>query len=145
MNEIKEIVDKLIYGAKSDESLKGLRFVKAYKNQNIEAPLTDYLAVVSINSISRSGEFLGNSVYSGLKGEKYSCNVFIKIYAPEFKEGQGLTTISGILLNSIKKADEENIIEEISFEPVAFEDKINAIYRICKIKISFFLCEEATV
>lgn len=145
INEIEEIVDKLIYGAKSDKALKNIRFIKAYKEQNIETPLTDYLAVVSINSMSRSGEFLGDSVYSGLKGEKYSGEVFIKIYAPGFKEGQGLTSISSILLNSIKKADEENVIEEIGFEPLVFDQNINANYRICKIKIGFFLCEEVPV
>lgn len=145
MNEFEKIVDKLIYSAKSNETLKDIRFIKAYREQNIESPLTDYLAVVSINSMLRTGEFLGNSVYGNLKGEKYSGEVFIKIYAPDFKEGQGLTSISSILLNSIKQADEENVIEEISFQPIAFEEKINAIYRVCKIKISFFLCEEVTV
>ena len=54
INEIEEIVDKLIYSVKSDELLKNLRFIKDYKEQNIETPLTDYLAVVSINSMSRS-------------------------------------------------------------------------------------------
>lgn len=145
INEIEEIVDRLIYHIKSDELLKDLRFVKEYKEQNIETPLTDYLAVVSINSMSRSSEFLGDSVYNSLKGEKYSAEVSIKIYAPTFKEGHGLTSISGILLNSIKKADEENLIEEITFEPVMFQENINANYRVCKFKISFFLCKEVTV
>ncbi|MCH5299905.1 MAG: hypothetical protein J1E56_01190 [Ruminococcus sp.] len=145
ISEIEEIVDKLIYSVKSDELLKDLRFVKDYKEQNIESPLTDYLAVVSINSMSRSSAFLGDAVANGLKSEKYNAEIFIKIYAPNFKEGQGLTSISSLLLNSIKKADKENLIEEISIEPVVFEENINAVYRICKFKISFFLCEEVTV
>ena len=90
-------------------------------------------------------EFLGDSVYRNLRGEKFSGEIHIKVYAPNSKEGQELTSIMGILVNSIKKADVENLIEEITFEPVVFEQNINAIYRICKFKISFFLCEEVTV
>lgn len=145
MNEIEEIVDRLIVGAKKDSGLDGVRFIKAYREDQIETPVSGYLAVVSIDSMSKSKSFLGNDVKNGLKGEKYNALIKVKIYAPYYEKGQELTGISGIFCNSIKNADEEDVIEEISFSPIGFDEQINAMYRCCNVSIGFYLCEEATV
>ncbi|MGN1468292.1 MAG: hypothetical protein ACI4W1_08290 [Ruminococcus sp.] len=145
LNEIEEIVDRLIVKAKGDSELSKVRFVKAYKEKEAETPVSGYLAVVSIESMTQTKSFLGNAVNQGLKGEKYTADVKVKIYAPNYEDGQDLTGIAGIFCNSIKNADDKNVIEEVCFEPIGFDENMNAMYRPCNVKIGFYLCEEAVV
>lgn len=145
MTEIENIVDELIVKAKKDSGLSGVRFIKAYREDQVETPVSGYLAVVSIDSMSQSKSFLGDDVKNGLKGEKFTALVKVKIYAPHYEKGQDLTGISGIFCSSIKNADDEDVIEEISFSPVGFDQQINAMYRCCNVSIGFYLCQEATL
>lgn len=145
MIEIEKIVDKLINAVRKTPELAQVRFVKEYNSVNVETPISSYLAVVSIDTMSKSKNFLGNIVKNGLKGDKYSATVKVNIYAPDYENGNDLTGISGVFCESIKNADEENIIDKISFEPIAFDTTINAMCRSCKVEISFYLCQEAIV
>ncbi len=145
MTEIEQIVNKLIKNVKQTPELSQVRFVKEYNSTNIETPISSYLAVVSIDTMSKSKNFLGNIVKNGLKGDKYSATIKVSIYAPDYENGNDLTGISGVFCESIKNADEENIIDKISFEPIGFDTNIQAMCRSCKVDISFYLCEEAAV
>lgn len=145
MTEIEQIVHKLITAVKLTPELSQVRFVKEYNNIDVETPVSSYLAIVSIDSMTREKNFLGNTVHDGLKGDKYSATIKVSIYAPDYENGSSLTGISGVFCESIKNVDEENVIEKITFEPIAFDSNINAMYRSCKVYIGFYLCEEAVV
>ena len=47
------------------------------------------------------------------------------------------------ILSTIKV--DKNVIEEVCFEPIGFDENMNAMYRPCNVKIGFYLCEEAVV
>lgn len=143
MTEIEAIADRLIQRIKEDGRLGQVRFIKEYKAQEAETPISGFLAVVSIESMEQSRSFLGNYVTSGLQGEKFHARLSIKIFAPYFENGDGLTELSGILNEEIRKADEEGIIESLTFDPIGFDEQLNAVYRKCSMEIGFFLCEEA--
>lgn len=145
MTEIEKIVDQLIKETKKNTELSNVRFIKAYRSNQVETPITGYLAVVSIESMTCEKSFLGNTAYQGLKGEKYTAQVKVRIYAPNYENGQDLTGISGVFCNSIKSADEESVIEQVSFSPIEFDENINAMCRCCNVRIGFYLCQEAIV
>ncbi len=145
MREISEIVDNLITKTHSEISNTDVRFIKEYRDDMLETPLTGYLAVVSIESMSRVNSFLGNKVYNGLNGEKFTADVSVKIYAPDYQNGQGLTGVTADLCDSLKIADEEKIIEEIKIEPIGFDSNVNAMFRVCKMRLSFYLCQEVKI
>lgn len=145
MTEIEEIVDSLITKTKETPELSSVRFIKAYRESEAETPVSGYLAVVSVESVSKSKGFLGDDVASGLKGERFSALVRVKIYAPHYEKGQDLTGISGIFCSSVKKADTDDVIEGISFSPAGFDQQLNAMYRCCNLSIGFYLCQEAAL
>lgn len=145
MREIEQIADGLIVKAKQSGGLEDVRFVKAYGADALETPVSGYLAVVAIDSMSRTNSFLGNRVYNGLNGEKFTAQIKIRIYAPDYQNGQELTSVSGILCENIKNADEEKIVSGVKFSPVGFDENINAMYRDCCVDVSFYLCREVKI
>lgn len=145
MTEIEAAVESLIRKTKKRPELSAVRFIKAYREAEAETPVSGYLAVVSIESVSKSRSFLGDDVGNGLKGEKFTAVVKVKIYAPHFEKGQDLTGIAGVFCSCVKEADEEDVIEDISFSPVGFDQQLNAVYRCCNLSIGFYLCQEAAL
>lgn len=145
MTEIENIVEKLIKNVKKNPELSQVRFVKEYSSVNVETPISSYIAVVSVESMTRDKNFLGNIVKNGLKGDRFSATMAVNIYAPNYENGFDLTGISGVFCESIKQADEENIIDKITFEPISYDTVINVMCRKCKVELSFYLCEEVVV
>ena len=145
MTEIENLVEKLIKSVKKNPELSQVRFVKEYSSINVETPVSSYIAVVSFESMTRDKNFLGSVVKNGLKGDRFSAIITVNIYAPNYENGFDLTGVSGVFCQSIKAADEENIIDKISFEPISYDTVINAMCRKCKLELSFYLCEEVVV
>lgn len=142
MNQIEKQIDRIIAGLKTFDALQRMRFVREYGNHTVETPIKGLLAVVSITDTALLRDYLGGYVSSSLKGECYTANVEIRVYAPATENGSGLSEIVGEILADLKKADSEKIITESSATAIAFDPDLNAIYREVKFSVEFCLCEE---
>lgn len=142
MNQIEKQIDRIIAGLKTCEPLQKVRFIREYGTNNVETPVRGLLCVVSITDTALLKDYLGGYVSSKLKGECYTANVELRVYAPATENGSGLSEIAGEILASLKKADSEKIITESSATAIAFDPDLNAIYRDVKFSVEFCLCEE---
>lgn len=142
MNQIEKQVDRIIAGIKLIDELKTVRFVREYGSHNVEMPIQGLIAVVSVTDTSLSKSYIGGYMSSSVKGEQYSANVEIRVYAPADENGSGLSEVVSEILIGLKKADSEKIITESSASSIAFDPDMNAIYRTVSFSIEFCLCEE---
>ena len=142
MTQIQKQLDKIIVGLKRIETLKNVRFVREYGAHKAEVPINDMLAVVSVKESVLSNSYIGGYLSSSVRGDQYSANAEIRVYAPSDKSGAGLSETVGEILAGLKTADENKIIPESSATPIAFDSDMNAVYRTVKFVVDFCLCEE---
>ena len=144
MKQIERQIDRLIVRLKQLEALENLRFVREYGPHKKESPLKGALAVVSIKEVSLTKSFIGGVSEGGVKGEKYSATVSIRVYAPNMESGNGLSETVGELMLGLRVSDEEKIITDMSASAIEFDAEIGAVYRTVSFGVDFFLCEEAS-
>ena len=142
MTQIQKQLDKIIVGLKRIETLKNVRFVREYGAHKAEVPIKGMLAVVSVKESVLSNSYIGGYLSSSVRGDQYSANAEIRVYAPSDKSGAGLSETVGEILAGLKTADENKIITESSATPIAFDSDMNAVYRTVKFVVDFCLCEE---
>lgn len=143
MNQIEKQLDNIIIRLKSAESLESIKFLREYGNHRMENPVRSVMAVVSVKFTERSMDYIGGYLSPALKGELYTAKAEIKVYAPAHSNGSGLTEIVSALLTELRKADEENIITEMSAGSIVFDADMNAVYRAISLSLEFCLYEEA--
>lgn len=142
MNQIEKQVDRIIAGLKLIDELKDVRFVREYGSHNVETPIKSLLAVVSVTDTAQSKSYIGGYLNSSVKGEEYTANVEIRVYAPADENGSGLSEVVSEMLIGLKKADNAKIITESSATSISFDPDMNAIYRNLCFTIEFCLYEE---
>lgn len=142
MNQIEKQIDRIIAGLKLNESLKSVRFVREYGSHSVELPIKGLVAVVSVTDTSQSKSYIGGYMSSSVKGEQYTANAEIRVYAPADENGSGLSEVVSEILTGLKKADGEKIIAESNASSIAFDPDMNAIYRTVGFSVEFCLCEE---
>ncbi|MCQ2514501.1 MAG: hypothetical protein MJ089_05380 [Ruminococcus sp.] len=142
MNQIEKQLDRIIVGLKRIESLKGVRFVREYGSHYSEIPVSGFLAVVSLKNTSQSKNYIGGYLSSVVKGDNYSADAEIRVYAPASENGNGLSEIVSEIFTGLKKADNEKLIANAKIAPIDFDADINAIFRVVSFHMSFYLCEE---
>lgn len=142
MNQIEKQIDRIIAGLKLIDSLKSVRFVREYGSHSVEMPIKGLIAVVSLTDTSQSKSYIGGYMSSSVKGEQYTANAQIRVYAPADENGSGLSEVVSEILTGLKKADGEKIIAESNASSIAFDPDMNAIYRTVSFSVEFCLCEE---
>ncbi len=142
MTQINRQLDRIIVGLKHLDGLKNVRFVREYGSHGVETPVSGLLAAVSVRESALSHKYIGDRVSANLKGEQYSANVQIRVYAPSTENGTGLSETVGEIMSGLKEADENKIITEVSATPIAFDSNMNVIYRNINFGVDFCLCEE---
>lgn len=142
MTQIQKQLDRIVVGLKHIDSLKDVRFVREYGSHSVETPITGFLAVVSVRETVLSNNYIGGYLSSSVRGDQYSANAEIRVYAPATENGAGLSEVVGAILSGLKDADKDRIVTETSATPIAFDSDMNAIYRTVKFGVDFCLCEE---
>lgn len=142
MNQIEKQIDRIIAGLKLIDSLKSVRFVREYGSHSVEMPIKGLIAAVSLTDTSQSKSYIGGYMSSSVKGEQYTANAQIRVYAPADENGSGLSEVVSEILTGLKKADGEKIIAESNASSIAFDPDMNAIYRTVSFSVEFCLCEE---
>lgn len=142
MNRIEKQVDRIIAGLKVIQSLKGVKFVREYGSNEAPSPVTSTVAVVSVRDMSTAKNYIGGYLSPSIKGESYTADVEIRIYAPATENGSGLSEIVSEILLGLKSADAEKTITHSEAASIEFDPDMNAIYRTVKFKMEFCLCEE---
>ena len=142
MNQIEKQIDRIIAGLKLIDSLKSVRFVREYGSHSVEIPIKGLIAVVSVTDTAQSKSYIGGYMSSSVKGEQYTANAQIRVYAPADENGSGLSEVVSEILTGLKKADGEKIIAESNASSIAFDPDMNAIYRTVSFSVEFCLCEE---
>lgn len=142
MEQVMDLLENIIVRAKSFDSISNVRFVREYGNHMAETPINSFLAVVSVTGSSLDKRFIGGFVSSNLKGEQFGADVEICVYSPLSENGSGLSEITSEIMQALKKADVEKIIENISISPINFDSNLNSISRTISFRMEFCLCEE---
>lgn len=145
MKQIEKQVDRLIVRLKQLEPLCNLRFVRAYGTHKTESPVKGLLGVVSIRETTLSKSYIGGVTEGGVKGDKYSAVISIRVYSPKTESGSGLSETVGELMLGLKEVDDEKIITKTSVSAIEFDRDMNAICRTVSFGVDFCLCEEASV
>lgn len=140
MTAIFDIVTALIKKAKEDEALKGIRFVKAYKNGYTENPVDDYLVVVNLERVSQEQSFVGGYFDNGIKGQMYSAKLVLRVYADRQKSGEELGCLALKIQEALKKYDYNNLISKLSIGPISFDGDLESIYREISLNLEFCMC-----
>ena len=144
MKQIEKQVDRIIVRLKQLEPLGGLRFVREYGTHRLESPVRGLLGVISIKEAVLSKSYIGGVTEAGLKGDKYSAVISIKVYAPKTENGSGLSETVGELMLGLREVDDEKIITDTGVSAIEFDQDMNAICRTVSFGVDFCLCEEAS-
>ena len=142
MNQITAQLDRIIARLKLNERLGQVKFIREHGNQRADMNFTGFLAVVCVTDTALSKKFVGDYLSPSVKGERFSANVQIYVYAPADENGNGLSQITCELMQGLKKADTEKIVGEASASAIDFDADMNAIYRRVEFNMEFCLCEE---
>lgn len=142
MNQITAQLDRIIARLRLNERLDRVKFIREHGNHRAEVSLSGFLAVVCVTDTALSRKFVGDYLSPAVKGERFSANVQIIVYAPADENGNGLSEITCELMQGLKKADTEKIIGETSVSAIEFDADMNAIYRKVEFTMEFCLCEE---
>lgn len=145
MRQIEKQIDRIIVRLKQLEPLGALRFVREYGSYRKECPVQGLLGVVSVRETTLSKSYIGGVTEKGVKGDKYSAVVSIKVYAPETGNGVRLSETVGELMLGLKEVDDEKIITKLNVSAIEFDPDMNAISRTVSFGVDFCLCEEASV
>lgn len=143
MNQITAQLDRIIARLKLNENLGKVKFIREHGSHSAEINLTSFLAVVAVTNTALSKRFVGDYLSPSVKGEHFTANVQIFVYAPADENGNGLSQITCELMQGLKKADTEKIIGDVSASAIEFDADMNAIFRKIEFTMEFCLCEEA--
>ena len=139
MIQIKQRLDTIINTLKARPEFENVRFVREFTTQYAETPINGYLAAVRIISTKLTESYLGAKASQQIKGDLYSAEAEIRIFAPQSQNGSGLSTLAGVMLTAIKEADTDGIITELSAGAIEFDTNLSAIFRKLSFKMEFML------
>ena len=142
MTQIRRQIDRLIIRLKQQAALQGVRFVREYGSEPVETPVRGMLAAVGIVKTARETGFFGGLINSSLRGESYSAEVEIRVYAPQGENGSGLSELVSELLAGLERADEEKLITGAAASSIEFDPNLNTVFRRLSFTMEFVLCEE---
>ena len=101
MIQIKRRMDMIINALKADSRFEGVRFIREFTAGFTETPVRGFLASVCVTSTELSEGYLGGLALSGARGDMYTADAEIRIYAPAGQNGSGLSEIAGDMLKVI--------------------------------------------
>ena len=125
MTPIREQVDTMIRRLKAQDSMEGVRFIRAYSDEGIETPIQGFSAVAP-----------------GVRGSLYSAEVELRVFAPYRQSGEGLSELVSAMLIGLERADEERLITAASASSIEFDSELNCVFRRLCFTLEFCLCEE---
>lgn len=139
MIQIKQRLDTIINTLKAMPEFEDVRFVREFTTQYAETPISGFLAAVRVIDTGLVESYLGEIALSPLKGDVFSAEAEIRIFAPKNQSGSGLSTLTGKMLTALKEADKEGIITELSAGTIEFDTNLSAIFRRLSFKVEFLL------
>lgn len=142
MTQIRRQIDRLIIRLKQQAALQNVRFVREYGGEPVETPIRGMLAAVSIVKTARETGYIGGLLNSSLRGESYSAEVEILVYAPQGENGNGLSELVSEILSGLEKADGEGLITKAAASSIEFDPNLNTVFRRLGFTMEFCLCEE---
>ena len=142
MTQIRRQIDRIIISLKQQAALQNVRFVREYGSEPVETPIYGMLAAVGIVKTARDTGFIGGLLNTSLRGESYSAEVEIRVYAPQGENGNGLSELVSELLTGLEQADEEKLITRAAASSIEFDPNLNTIFRRLSFTMEFCLCEE---
>ena len=93
MTPIREQVDTMIRRLKAQDSMEGVRFIRAYSDEGIETPIQGFSAVVGVIKAEQKQGFTGGLAAPGVRGSLYSAEVELRVFAPYRQSGEGLSEL----------------------------------------------------
>lgn len=142
MIDINEITDSLIKGAKQDLQGENVRFLKAYNKTLAENPIEQYIAVVNIEEVSSSREFVGGYFDNTVKSDKYHVKLCIRLYCGSDIKGEDLGAMTLKVAKAVNDADESKIIDSYLIGPITYDSELESIYREISFSLEFYICGE---
>ena len=129
MTVLNSKVEEIIKEIKTDHSLDGVKFVKAYNGRIKEAPLGEILVTV--------GTFAGGYLGNGSKGERVNSKIKMNVYCPYLNGGDGITHTVNTLVDKISSVDRENLVSDISVSEIKFSKEYDAVYRTVSFNLDY--------
>ena len=139
MIQIKQRLDTIINTLKARPEFENVRFVREFTAQYAETPISGFPAAVRVIGTGLTESYLGELASAQVRGDMYSAEVEIRIFAPKDQNGSGLSTLTGEMLTALKEADKEGIITELRAGAIEFDTNLSAIFRRLSFKMEFVL------
>ncbi len=127
MTELYTITDNLIRNARRDEKLKDVRFVKAYRKDKAERPVSGFLGVVNFKKAESE---------MSAEGEIYRTELEIILYNCESESGEALGITALNLTKALKTADKDGFIANMTVGAIDYDSNNGAIFRSVNVKLS---------
>ncbi len=137
MIQIKRRMDMIINALKADSRFEGVRFIREFTAGFTETPVRGFLASVCVTSTELSEGYLGGLALSGARGDMYTADAEIRIYAPAGQNGSGLSEIAGDMLKVIRESDSDNIVTELKAGSIEFDPNLSAVFRRVSLRLEF--------
>lgn len=132
-------VEDIIKKIKSSKDLDDVRFVKAYNGKLKETPLGGILVTVN-NGVNMVNSFAGGFAGNGMSGENIKSELKLNIYCPYQNGGDGITHTINSIVESLPKADSENIVSGISVSEIKYSNEYEAVYRTLSLSLDYLDC-----
>ena len=136
MTVLNSKVEEIIREIKTDHSLDGVKFVKAYNGRIKEAPLGEILVTVG-TGVETVGTFAGGYLGNGSKGERVNSKIKMNVYCPYLNGGDGITHTVNTLIDKISSVDRENLVSDISVSEIKFSKEYDAVYRTVSFNLDY--------
>ena len=137
-----EQIDALIRRVKDLGELGQIRFIREYRSEKAETPISGFLAVVGVKSAEEAERFLGGYVSEGIKGVCRRIKAEIRLCSPRSENGEGLSEVASTLLSSLHEADEEGLITEAAAGEIEFDSLHGSIFRRLSLTLEYCVCGE---
>ena len=141
MTVLSSKVEEIIREIKTDHSLDGVKFVKAYNGRLREVPLGEILVTVG-TGVETVGSFAGGYLGNGSKGERVNSKIKMNVYCPYLQGGDGITHTVNTLVSKINSVDRDNIVSDISVSEIKFSKEYDAVYRTVSFNLDYCQQEE---
>ena len=136
MTVLNSKVEEIIKEIKTDHSLDGVKFVKAYNGRIKEAPLGEILVTVG-TGVETVGTFAGGYLGNGSKGERVNSKIKMNVYCPYLNGGDDITHTVNTLVDKISSVDRENLVSNISVSKIKFSKEYDAVYRTVSFNLDY--------
>ena len=136
MTVLNSKVEEIIKEIKTDHSLDGVKFVKAYNGRIKEAPLGEILVTVG-TGVETVGTFAGGYLGNGSKGERVNSKIKMNVYCPYLNGRDGITHTVNTLVDKISSVDRENLVSDISVSEIKFSKEYDAVYRTVSFNLDY--------